>query len=215
MDDKNIHTIQEEGVMKVDRILIGICGTLIPSIIALFAIQPNLSAGIRSALSISIVLIAPALFTLLWHSVRWPMRIKARSEAIDTACKEFSDDVINIVEKLGMSEAMKSIKGPNDENVVQGEDGKVYIKTTKENAAKKGAKALLSCINPENPIMSNTLHSHSFKICEAQNRAIRSPLEEKRRRLKHFIDFFSRHTRYYWFSGMLGSALIGLLILLK
>ncbi|MDQ8205736.1 hypothetical protein [Pelagicoccus sp. SDUM812003] len=119
------------------------------------------------------------------------------------ACKSFSQDVQELLMKVGVPEMEKAVCGENDEKVIKGPDGKEYLKGPMKKLQKEAMDALVSSLESKNPIMRNTISAHSSRIVEAQQNALYKPLQEKKAKFKNSIDHISRRTRHWWVSAML------------
>jgi len=202
-----LFSTEQTGIHKIDGILTGICAAINPATLALLLRASPIVTGLAKwCLNAAVLLNIPAIITLLWHTVRGPVRLQLMDERNIEACKAFADDLGHILESVALPAVTAEIMGPADENVINGPDGKDYLRMTGEQAKKIIAEGFARSLGTDNPIIAKSITVHAKKIFEAQSSALTAPLNEKFARPKHLMDLFSRRTRYWWFFGVLLAA---------
>lgn len=211
MTNKNMYTIEQDGIRAADKILIGICAAIIPLVLTLYGVYREINSNGVIWINACIILVIPTLFTLLWHFVRWPVRLHSMRQSIEEACKILSIDLIKILEDVAEPKMYSSIWGIKGEKIIKGPDGKEYLAGRKEEIENKMIETLISVMSPDNSLIANTVNAHSRKIYDAQRHALIGALDERFARIKQVIDFISRKTRHWFFLFMIVSAIIGLI----
>jgi len=215
MTDDNVQSREQDGILKADRILLGISAAMIPASLVLLGLPKVIAGPAKWLLNAALILNIPTLAALLWHSVRWPVRWQLMKGRNLAAVQELSKDMIHILEEVAVPAMHAETYGVAGENVIEGPDGKKYLRMSKEEADKRSREALARSLDPDNPIVSNTLTAHARKIHEAQRSALVGALDERSASFKRAIDIFARYTRHWWFLAMIMSALMSVLCLLN
>jgi hypothetical protein len=210
-----VFSTEQAGIQKADAILIGVSAAMVPAVLSLHSSLATVVGTAKCLLNAAIVLNIPALATLLWHSVRRPVRVQLMNERIQLACKAFADDMVQILESVAAPAVRADIMGPSGENIVEGPSGKKYVRMTEEEAERKMHEGIARSLAADNPIVANTIAAHSTRIFNAQQGALTAPLDEKFARLKCAIDLFCLHSRYWWFLGVVICATASILCLIN
>lgn len=194
--DDNVYTLEHKGLLTVDKFLIAFCVGIIPGFFQILASKIVLTSEAKHWAEALIYLALPALFCLLWHSFRWPVRLRVMDKMVFKAATAFADDLKTYADDVT---APKMFKAADALAKIKGPDGKSYVRT------KEFKEAMLETLDSsffKNPIVGNIIHAHAAKIAKANAEASNGMLDERRARLKQCVDVFSRYTRYWWVLGV-------------
>jgi hypothetical protein len=211
----SLYRTEQEGVLRVDKLLVTFCVAIVPGFLALFASINHLSPEARPWAIGAIALNIPALFTLLWHSFRCPVRLQHLHEAVLEACEALSGDIKDIFETIAIPQSKEAIFGKQGEKIIKGPDGKEYVEGPREKIREKMTQVFLKYLDTNNPLVANTIAAHSEKIYKAQRNALTGRLTERHAGLKQILDVLSRYTRHLFFSGVLICSTICVLKLIQ
>lgn len=198
--------IGQKALLAVDRILAGFCIAVIPAFLALFASGRELPTEAKPWAIATVLINIPALFTLLWHSFRWPARLQHMHDAVREACEALSRDMIHILENVARPKTEEAIYGKHGDKIIRDKDGKEYIEGPWDSVMQRMRATLIEHLAPDNRIVANTISARSAKIYEVQKHARIGRLPEGGAALKQWIDLFSRYARHLLFAAVLVSA---------
>ncbi len=207
-DDNSVYELEHLGLLKVDKILLVFCCSTIPALLTILASRPIIPMEANMWLVVLIISNPVALFCLLWHSFRWPVRLRTRRDITLQAWKDFTDEFSHIVDTEMRPAVEEAVCGKNDSLVVKGPDGKEYIPGPKSEMIKKVHSTAFAWMNPNNPSIRKVFNSNIEKISQAYTDPSSLKLTERYSRQKHFIDYLARYLRYPVFFINLISAAI-------
>lgn len=192
----NRFVIGEKGLITTDKFLIGFCVAILPGFFGILANKPTFTTDSKFWAAWIIHFHIPACFCLLWHLWRWPVRMKARTDAIQAACEEINEDLQHAYEKLLFSPMKEGIKAlPR----ATGKDGKDLVYKADYVAL---VQSKLETVDSKSPIMRSLIDSHSAKIAAAQKKAMYAPLDEPFAKAKQVVDQIARFGRYWLFLAL-------------
>jgi hypothetical protein len=194
--NRGVYYLEHSGILNVDKVLIGFCALILPGFLGLFAKQIQLPQEARIWALVVVVIHIPALFCLLWHSFRWPVRLHVMHEKVTTACKEFSQDMIYILDTVAQPKSREAVEGKNKELVVRKKDGKEYVSGPMEEIEKRMMGSLLESLDSKNPLVANAIDANSVKIGQANRDGAFGVLQERWGKSKRILDVVARYARY-------------------
>ena len=214
-DDDNAYRLEQMGLLRVDKVLTGFCVAIIPGFLALFAAISKVPNAAKPWALVAISANMPALFCLLWHSFRCPVRLKAMEDAATEACEALSRDMLHILETVAKPKTEAALFGAEGEKIIKGPDGKDYIEGPREKIIETMKDTMIGSLSPNNPIVANTIAAHSRKIYDAQRQALHGKLSERRGRFNQVVDYAARYLRYPLIATVLISATVCLIELFQ
>lgn len=210
MNEENMYTLEHRGLLKVDVFLATACVLILVGELAVFAAVDQIPQHTRMWGSVGVISSIPSLFFMLWHQFRWPVRLHQMSINVDDAVEIFSEKLCHAVRTVAEAKAKESLLGEWGEKIIQGPDGKQYIRGPREKVLEEAVESIIE--STDDPIVTDTFSLGAREIYNANRKAAVGLLPEKFPRAKQVMDLCSRYLRYPCFVILLISTVMFLFL---